>query len=351
MLQKIGISTKNIHQSPRCGRRAALQSLSLASLGAGAAMLGSSPIAFAQTGVWPSKAVRMVVPTGPGSSLDLIARALQERLRERLGQPVIIDNKPGAGGLLGTDLVAKANDGHTFGISFNGPLAYAPHLFQKMPYRLPEDLAAIAITSSQPNVLAVNAALPVRSVSELLDLLRAKPGQLNFASIGNGSSSHLSMELLKFLSKTYAVHLPFNGSPPSAMAVANNDAQMIMTVAPAVLPHVQAGRMRIIAVTSRQRYAPLPDVPTVAESGVRELKEFEAIAWNGIVGPASTPTQVIQKLNAEINAALRDAGIAQKLSAAGMTPLTGSPADLSKLMAEEMRKWGPIIKRTGASLG
>jgi tripartite-type tricarboxylate transporter receptor subunit TctC len=300
---------------------------------------------------WPSRPVRMVVPTGPGSSLDLIVRAMSERLKERLGQAVVVDNRAGAGGLLGTDMVAKASDGHTFGISFNGPLAFAPFLYAKMPYKLPEDLAAIAITSSQPNVLAVNAALPVRTVADLLAYLRQRPGQSNFASLGNGSSSHVSMELFKYLTKTFSVHIPYNGSPPSALAVANGEAQMIMTAAPAVLPHVQTGKIKLLAVTSRQRFAPLPELPTLAESGVPELKEFEAIAWNGIVGPASTPIAVINRLNTEINAALKDVGIAQKLQNAGMTPLTGTPADLAKLMADEQRKWGPIIRRTGATLG
>jgi tripartite-type tricarboxylate transporter receptor subunit TctC len=315
------------------------------------AVAGALPsMAQAQT-AWPTRPVRMVVPTGPGSSLDLIVRAMSERLKERLGQPVVVDNRAGAGGLLGTDMVAKATDGHTFGISFNGPLAFAPFLYAKMPYKLPDDLAAIAITSSQPNVLAIHASLPVRTVAELVAYLRQRPGQSNFASLGNGSSSHVSMELFKYLTKTFAVHIPYNGSPPSALAVANGEAQMIMTAAPAVLPHVQTGKIRLLAVTSRLRFSPLPDLPTLAESGVAELKDFEAIAWNGIVGPASTPAAVVSRLNTEITAALKDSGIAQKLQIAGMTPLTGTPADLAKLMADEQRKWGPIIRRTGATLG
>jgi tripartite-type tricarboxylate transporter receptor subunit TctC len=306
--------------------------------------------AFAQS-AWPNRPIRLVVPTGPGSSLDLVARALADRLKDRLGQPVVIDNKAGAGGLLGTDQVAKATDGHTFGISFNGPLAFAPFLYAKMPYRLPEDLAPIAITTNQPNVLAINAALPVKNVKELVSWLKQNPGKANYASIGNGSSSHLTMELLKSVTKTFSVHIPFNGSPPSALALANGDVQMLMTVPPAVQPFVTSGKVRIIGVTSKQRYAPLPDVPTLSESGVAELKDFEAMAWNGIVGPASTPADVIAKLNAEINLALKDAAIAQRLNAGGMTPVTGTPQEFAKLMSDESKKWGPIIKRTGAVLG
>jgi tripartite-type tricarboxylate transporter receptor subunit TctC len=306
--------------------------------------------AYAQT-TWPNRPLRLVVPTGPGSSLDLIARALADKLKDRLGQTVVIDNKAGAGGLLGTDQVAKATDGHTFGISFNGPLAFAPYLYAKMPYRLPEDLAPIAITSSQPNVLAINANLPVKDVKELIAWLKKNPGKANYGSIGNGSSSHLTMELLKFLTSTFTVHIPFNGSPPSALAVANGDVQMLMTVPPAVQPYVASGKVRIIGVTSKQRYSALPEIPTLSESGVAELKDFESIAWNGIVGPANTPPDVIAKLNAEINAALKDPAIAQRLAAGGLTPLTGTPQDLAKLMADENKKWGPIIKRTGATLG
>ncbi len=322
----------------------------VAASGAAITIPSLSNVVAAQT-TWPRQPIRLIVPTGPGSSLDLIVRAISERLKEKLGQPVVVDNRAGAGGLLGTDLVAKATDGHTFGISFNGPLAYAPFLYAKLPYRLPEDLAPIALTSSQPNVLAINANLPVKSVKELVAYMKERPGQVNFASIGNGSSSHLSMELFKSLTNTFAVHVPYNGSPPSALAVANGEVQMIMAAPPAILPHLQSGKVRFIGVTSKQRYQPLADVPAIAESGVPALKEFEAIAWNGIVGPASTPADVVAKLNAEINAALKDSTIAQRLLSGGMTPLTGTPAELAKLMADENKKWGPIIKRTGATLG
>lgn len=307
-------------------------------------------LARAQT-TWPSRPVRMVVPTGPGSSLDLIIRSTSDRLSARLGQPIVVDNKPGAGGLIGTDLIAKATDGHTFGISFNGPLAFAPFLYKKMPYRLPGDLAPIVMTTSQPNVLAVNAKLPVHSVADLVRWLRANVGQASFASIGNGSSSHLSMELLKAATGTFALHIPYNGSPPSAMAVATGETQMIMTVAPALLPHVQAGRVRLLAVTSRQRYQPLPNLPTIAESGLPELKDFEAIAWNAIVGPASTPAAVVHRLNREFNDALKDSAIAGRLTGQGMTPAGGSPEDLGRFMAAEATRWGPVIKRTGLTLG
>ncbi len=325
-----------------------MQRRSLLALGIASLSLGSR-LAQAQS-TWPSRPVRMVVPTGPGSSLDLIIRATSDRLSARLGQPIVVDNKPGAAGLIGTDAIAKASDGHTFGISFNGPLAFAPFLYQKMPYRLPDDFAPIVMTTSQPNVLAVNAKLPVQSVAELVQWLRANVGKASFASIGNGSSSHLSMELLKVATGTFALHIPYNGSPPSALSVATGETQMIMTVAPALLPHVQAGRVRLLAVTSRTRYQPLPDLPTVAESGLPELKDFEAIAWNAIVGPASTPASVVERLNQEFNDALRDRTIAERLIGQGMTPTGGSPQVLARLMADEATRWGPVIRRTGITL-
>jgi tripartite-type tricarboxylate transporter receptor subunit TctC len=311
--------------------------------------LGTAP-AFAQS-VWPSRPVRMVVPTGPGSSLDLVIRATSERLATRLGQPIVVDNKPGAAGIIGTDAIAKATDGHTFGISFNGPLAFAPFLYQKMPYRLPDDFAPIVMATSQPNVLAVNAKLPINSVAELVQWLRANVGKASFASIGNGSSSHLSMELLKAATSTFALHIPYNGSPPSALSVATGETQMIMTVAPALLPHVQAGRVRMLAVTSRTRYRPLPDLPTIAESGLTELKDFESAAWNAVVGPASTPAAIVERLNTEFNEALRDSSIADRLIGQGMTPAGGSPQQLARLMAEEAARWAPVIRRTGITLG
>jgi tripartite-type tricarboxylate transporter receptor subunit TctC len=320
-------------------------------LGSAAAALALAAGATRAQPAWPTRPVRMLVPTGPGSSLDLIIRATSDRLSARLGQPIVVENKPGAGGLLGTDLVAKATDGHTFGISFNGPLAFAPFLYQKMPYRLPDDLAPIIMTTSQPNVLAVNAQLPVKSVAELVQWLRANVGKASFASIGNGSSSHLSMELLKVATGTFALHIPYNGSPPSALSVASGETQMIMTVAPALLPHVQAGRVRLLAVTSRERYQPMANLPTIAESGLPELKDFEAIAWNAIIGPASTPAAVVDRLNREFNDALKDSAIAERLKGQGMTPTGGSAQDLARLMADEARRWGPVIQRTGITLG
>src|SRR3990167_6429258 len=221
---------------------------------AAAALLGAtlSPVAWAQA--WPTQPVKIIVPTGPGSSLDLIVRLMSNQLAARSGQPVLIDNKPGAGGLLGIDLAAKAGDGHTLAIGFNGPLAYAPYLYAKVPYDPARDLKAIVMTTSQANVLAVNAEkVPAKTVAEFVAWAKAQGGKLNYSSLGQGSSAHLTMELFLAEAGLQAVHVPFNGSPPAAMAVAQGTADATFMVAPALLPHVQSGKVRLLAVSANAR--------------------------------------------------------------------------------------------------
>src|SRR5687767_15354352 len=203
---------------------------------------------------YPSTAIRFVVSAPAGSSLDVIARTIGERLRNRLAQPVVIDNRPAAGGTVAADSVSKSPpDGYTMVISFNGPLAFAPHLYANLPYHPLKDLAPVIITSSQPNVLAVNAALPVTSVKALIEYAKAQPGKLNYASVGNGSSSQLTMELLKATAGIDIVHVPFNGSPPAVAATAQGDTQMLFAVMQPLQPQIHAGRLRPIAVTSAKR--------------------------------------------------------------------------------------------------
>ena len=203
-------------------------------------LIAAAPAAWAQA--WPTKPVKIVVPAPGGSSLDIVARLLADRLKDRWGQPVIIDNKPGAGGLLGTDAAAKAApDGHTMVLSFNGPVAFAPFLYRKVPYDAAKDLAPVVMTTSQPNVLAVNAdKVPAKTVKEFVDWARAKNGAMNYASLGNGSSAHLTMALFLAEAGLQAAHIPYNGSPPAALAVAQGEADAAFMVAPALLPHVKA---------------------------------------------------------------------------------------------------------------
>jgi len=312
-------------------------------------LLCSTLNAYAQA--WPNRPIRFIVVAPGGSSLDAIARPLGDKLKDLLGQPVVVDNRPAAGGTQGTDAVAKAApDGYTMGLSYNGPLAFAPYLYARLPYDPLKDLAPVAITTAQPNVLAAASNVPVQSVRELVAHLKAHPGQLNYASVGNGSSSHLTMELFKALTGTYVVHVPYNGGPPAMISVAAGDTQLLFTVPTVIMPQVKAGKMKALAVTSRKRYALLPEVPTIAESGVKELANFESIAWNGVLVPAATPREIVIRLNEAINKAFADPAVRQHLVAAGLEPVGGPPEAFGRLIADEAAKWAPIIKRTGAKL-
>ena len=320
----------------------------LATVGSSALLLGVHGRAGAQA--WPNRPIRLIVAAGAGSSLDVIARSLGDGLKDKLGQAVIVDNRPAAGGTVAMDVVAKSTDGHTIGIGFNGPLAFAPFLYSKLPYDPFKDLAPIVMTTSQPNVLAVNAQLPVHDVRELIALARRQPGKLNYASVGNASSSHLSMELLKALAEIFVVHIPFNGAPPAALAVATGEAQMLMAVPTAINPHVQSGKLRVIGVTSKGRYSIAPDVPAIAEAGIPALRDFESLAWNGIVAPTTMPTEHLARLNQEINGLLKDADVRKRLAVAGLDIVGGTPAQMRAFIASEAKKWQPVIRRTGAKL-
>jgi len=312
----------------------------LASLAATVAL--AAPSASAQA--WPDKPVRILVPAPAGSSLDVLARTIGEKLKDKHGATVIVENKPGAGGTLATtELLKAAPDGNTLLLGFNGPLATGP-LVQKVPYDVQKDLAPIVITSSQPNVLAVNAALPVRTVADLVAWAKANPGKLNFASVGNGSSSHLNAELLKSVAGIDAVHVPFNGSPPAVLATVQGETQMIFAVMQPLQAQVQAGKLRAIAVTTPQRFPLLPDIPAIAESG---YPGFEALAWNGLVAPAATPRAVIDRINAEVNAILRQPDVVQKMNASGFDLVGGTPEDFARLIAAEAARWTPVVKRLG----
>ena len=321
--------------------------LTLTTVCAAAATMGAALPALAQA-AWPSRPVKIVVPTGPGSSLDLIVRAMSDKLAARWGQPVVIENKPGAGGMLGMDAVAKATDGHTLGIGFNGPLAYAPFLYAKTPYDPAKDLKPVVMTTSQPNVLAVNADVPARNVAELVAWAKAQGGKVNYSSLGNGSSAHLTMELLLSEAGFAATHVPFNGSPPAAMAVAQGEAQLTFMVAPALLPHVRNNKARLLAVTSAQRPDSLKDLPTMAEAGYPNV---EALAWNGLVGPTSLPDAVAQRVATDVTELLKDAAVRQVLDNAGLTAVGGTPEAFRRFIEGDVRRWGPVITRLGVKLG
>ena len=297
---------------------------------------------------WPTKPVKVVVPAPAGSSLDFIVRTLGNRLSTRWGQPVIVDNKPGAGGMLGMSAVAKATpDGYTLGIGFNGPIAFAPFMYKQMAYDPVKELAPIVTTSSQPNVLAVPANHPARTVQEFVSWARAQPNGVAYGSVGAGSSSHLTMELLRTTAGFEATHVPFNGSPPAGISLASGETQALFTVAPALLPLVASGRIRLLAVTSAKRMEGMEQLPTIAESG---YPGFEALAWNGLFSAAGTPAAVVAKVNADVNATLKEPEVQAAFAKQGLVPGGGTPQALASFMAQERSKWGAIIQKTGIRL-
>ena len=298
---------------------------------------------------WPTQAVRIVVPTGAGSSLDLIVRLMSDKLAARWGQPVFIDNKAGAGGLLGMDAVAKAGDGHTIGIGFNGPLAYAPFLYAKLPYDPARDLKAIVMTTSQANVLAINAEkVPARNIAEFVAWAKAQGGKMNYSSLGQGSSAHLTMALFLHEAGLQAVHVPFNGSPPAAMAVAQGTVDASYMVAPALLPHVQSGKLRMIAISASAKPDSLKDLPSLAEAGYPKV---EALAWNGLVGPATISDAAVARINADVNDLLaKDPALRDAMAKNGLTIVGGSAAEFRRFIDADVARWGPVITRLGITL-
>lgn len=261
---------------------------------------------------------------------------------------VFVENRPAAGGTVGTHEIAKAApDGATIGLSFTGPLATAPFLYAKLPYDPVRELAPIVLVGTGPNVLAVTSALPVNSFKEFLAYARQHPGRLNYASVGNGSASHLSMELLKTEAGLFLVHIPFNGAPPAVQATAAGDVHAVMSNPTTLLPVAQSGRVKLLAVTSRERWPALRDLPTIHESG---FPGFEAIAWNGFVAPAATPRALIDALNQEINSVLAMPDARSRIEAAGWRIGGGTPESFGAFMQAERARWQPVIKRSGARL-
>jgi tripartite-type tricarboxylate transporter receptor subunit TctC len=311
------------------------------------ACICAAALSPAQAQAWPDKPIKFVMSAPAGSSIDVLGRGIADRLKDRLGQPVIVENKPAAGGTVATAEVAKSTpDGYTMVLAFNGPLSITP-LLSKVPYDVQKDLAPVIITSSQPNVLAVTSQLPIRTVQELVAYAKANPGKLNFASVGNGSSSHLNAELLKSLAGIDIVHIPFNGSPPAVTATIQNETQMIFAVMQPLQPQIQAGKLRALAVTSAKRFPLLPDLPTIAESG---YPGFDALAWNGVLVPAATPKAIVQRLNSEINAVLKDPDVVQKMHASGFDLVGGTPEEFAALIKAESEKWAPVIRKAGVRI-
>jgi tripartite-type tricarboxylate transporter receptor subunit TctC len=312
----------------------------LAALVCVAAPLGAVAQAF------PSKPIRIVVPFTPGGSNDVLARAIGEKLSAALGQPVVVDNKPGASGNIGSDTVAKAApDGYTLLIAANNILSMNPALFDKMPFDSVKDFEPVTLLGVVPVVLAVNPeAAKASSVKELIALAKAKPGAMRYASSGKGSPQHLSAELFKSMTGTDIVHIPYKGAAPAVTDLVGGHVQMQFGAINSLLPHIKSGRLRALGVASTERVPALPDVPTIAEAGV---PGYESDIWIGIVAPAKTPASIVNLLNAEIKKALAAPDVRQKLAEQGIEPKTSTPAVFAKLITDDLKRWSRVVKDAG----
>ena len=299
--------------------------------------------AFAQA--WPSKPIRVMVPFPPGGSTDIVARIVAQKLEKPLGQPMVIENRGGAGGTLGAAIGAKAHpDGHFLTFGSTSTHVVAPSVYQKLEYDPVKDFAPISLVAVSPYLLAVNPQVPAKTVKELVDLMKSQPGKLNYASAGVGSTTHLAMEMLKNVSNTYALHIPYNGNGPAGTALIAGQVEILFGSLPALLPHVKSNRVRPIAVGTPKRSPSLPDVPTVAESG---YAGFDASLWLAFFAPAGTPQPVIDRLNKEIVATVQAADTREALDKAGAEPLTSTPQELAAMIRDGVGKYAKVVKAAG----
>ena len=327
--------------------------LCLSALGA-AFVLGAPSTTWAQS-AWPAKPVRIVVPFTAAGTTDILARALAPELQRVLGQPFVVDNKPGAGGNLGAAEVAKAPaDGYTLLMGTVGTHAINPALYPKMPYDHFKDFAPVTLVAGVPNVLVVNPAFAqkhgIQSVADLIKVAKAQPGRLNFASSGNGTSIHLSGELFKAMTGTFMVHFPYRGSGPALMDLMGGNTDLMFDNLPSAMVHIKSGKLKALAVTSAQRSGALPDVPTVAEAGGAALAAYEASSWFGLLAPAGTPPEIIQRLQQETAKALNSPAIKERLLSQGAIPSGNTPAEFAKLIEQETKKWAAVVKASGAKV-
>ncbi len=292
---------------------------------------------------WPSGPVRVIVPFAAGSTPDITARLIGERLTARLGQPMVVENKTGAAGNIGTDAIAKAKpDGQAIGLSIAGPLAVNSLLYGKMPYDPARDLQPVTIATSQPAVLVVANRVPARNAAELLALLKKQPKALSYSSMGAGTISHLAVAALAARSEADPVHVPYPGSGAAVTAVIAGDVDMAILPAATVMPHVRNGRIKALAVASAKRSPSLPDLPTLAEAGIADV---QADAWIGYVVPAGTPAPIVKRLHDEIVAVLAEPAMREKLRLQFMDPVGNTPDAFRRVMAEDVARWKPVIEK------
>ena len=294
---------------------------------------------------YPGKPIRFVVPFAAGGGSDLVARTVALRLTDALGQSVVVDNRAGAAGTIGADIAAKAPaDGHTLLLGSSGPVTINPVLYAKLPYDAARDFAPVTLITVMPFLLVTHPSLPVRSVKDLVALAKARPGQLNYGSPGTGATTHLANELFKSMTGVDIAHVPYKGVAPAAIDLISGQVQMMSGDLSTLLPHVQSGRMRALAVTGARRSSLLPDMPTVAEAGV---PGYEASGWFGVLVPAGTPQSIVDRLNAEIVKGLASADARQRLAALGGEVAVGTPDQFAAHLRVESAKWGKLIRTLG----
>jgi tripartite-type tricarboxylate transporter receptor subunit TctC len=308
-----------------------------------AALLTLSAVALAQT--YPVKPVRVVVPYTAGGSMDILSRLISQKMNEAFDQTLIIDNRTGAGGNIGTELVARAApDGYTLLTAGIGIMAINPSLYSKLPYDPIKDFEAITLLAKMPNMLAVSPALPVKSVSELIALAKAKPGVLNYGSAGSGSNPHILAEYFKLRTNTDIQNIPYKGVPPALSDLIAGQLSMVFATVPTVLPQAKAGRIRALAVTSAKRLALVPELPTIAEAGV---PDYEATQWIGMLAPAGTPNDIVAQLNARIVKTLQRADVRERLGTEMVEPVGSTPDEFRAFMKAEIARWAPVVKASG----
>jgi tripartite-type tricarboxylate transporter receptor subunit TctC len=302
--------------------------------------------AFAQT--WPSKAIRIVVPFPPGGGTDTIARETSQRVAAATGWTFVIDNKPGAGGNLGVDAVAKSPaDGYTLVIGQTSNLAINPTLYAKLPYDPQKDLAPIVLLANAPLVMVTGIGTPYKTVAEVVNAAKAKPGALNFASPGNGTVAHLTSELFQKAAGVKTMHVPYKGAAQALTDVIGGSVELYMSSVPTLIGQIRNNKLRALAVTSAKRVDDLPDVPTISESG---YKGFEAVTWFGLLAPAGTPKDVVARLSTEFNKALQSPELRKKLGDEGADAAGGTPEQFAALIRDDIPRWGKIVKESGARL-
>jgi tripartite-type tricarboxylate transporter receptor subunit TctC len=312
---------------------------------AAAVAMGSAGHALAQK--WPEKTVRIVVPFTPGGGTDIFARMLGQRLSEVYGQQFVVDNRPGAGSTIGTELVAKsAPDGYTF-LMTSASFSFNPGLYPKLRFDPVKDFAPVSLVVRVPHVIVVIPTLPVKNLQELVKLARSRPGQVLYASAGPGSAMHLAGALFAVVTRTELTHVPYKGGPQTAMAVISGEATTAFNTIETVLPLIKGGRLKPLAVSTRERAPALPDVPTAMEAGV---KDYEAIGWFGMLAPGSTPPALVEQLSGEIGKAMASPALRDRATQEGATPVGNKPAEFESFVRAEITKWSRIIQQAGIRL-